>query len=136
MLAEHLRDAVSINTARKKIYIELSDGKSKSLSNRLIFFERLLILPAMFFDKKAKRFNKIGIPIMKNDFVSMSQLSNPETPPKFNKTLSKDILRKLILRINDFSRAIKGDLKVLNLEKILIEGKNLLEYIVKTEKEF
>jgi len=136
MLAEHLRDAVSINTARKKIYIGLSDGKSKSLSNRLIFFERLLILPAKFFDRKAKRFIEKGIPIMQNDFVSMNQLPKPETPPIFMSSLPKKAKENLILRINNFNTAVKSDIKVLNLQKILAEGKILLEYIIKTEKEF
>jgi len=133
MLAEHLREAVSINTARKKIYIELSGGKSKSLSNRLIFFERFLIAPAMFFDWRAKRFITKGIPIMKDDFVPMNQLPIPERPPKYKNSLPVNALKDLILKINDFNRVVKSELKTKNFKKILIEGKEFLEYIEKTE---
>ena len=136
MLAEHLREAVSINTARKRIYTELSDGKSRFLSNRLIFFERLLILPAMFFDWRAKRFNKVGIPIMQNDFVSMDQLPKPETAPKFIDILSKYAFKKLINRFNAFNEKLKQEIKLANFETVLSEGKKLLEEIIELENEF
>ncbi len=136
MFTEHLREAISINKARRKIYIELSDGKSKSLSNRLIFFERLLIIPAMFFDWRAKRFIRKGIPIMQNDFVPMNKLPMPETMPKFKNSLSANTLKELILKLNDFNKAVKRELKVKNFEEISAEGKKLLEYIEKTEHEF
>jgi len=136
MLAKHLREAIAINKKRRKIYIKLSNGKSKTLSNKLIFFEKLLILPAMIFDKKAKRFNKKGIPILQNDFVSMNGLPQPETPPIFTNKLPKKAFKELKQKIKKFKTSVTSDLKTLNFEETLKRGKELYKLINIYENKF
>lgn len=85
---KHLADAIVVNRARKPIYAALTDGRSKRLSTALIWFERGSIPLAAWTDWRAKRFNARGIPIVKDDFVSMERIRAPETPPRYRRRAS------------------------------------------------
>lgn len=67
----HILEAIALNRARLLPYAKLSENKSKRISRMLIRNEKLTLWLAMYFDYKAKRFHKQGLPIMKDLFVSM-----------------------------------------------------------------
>jgi len=85
----HIRDAISTNEKRSQFYSTLSNRKSQKISNNLLSFEKLCLIPAKGIDLWAKGFNKSGIKIIQNDFVSMEKISPPETPPLYRGCLSK-----------------------------------------------
>src|SRR5271168_4453715 len=70
----HLQDAIVINEARRPLYSALTDGKSENISDRLIFFESVGLLPAANFDMRAASFQSVGIPILCDEFVSMDKV--------------------------------------------------------------
>ena len=76
----HLRDAIELNELRAPMYAELSGGASLSISRRLILAERALLPVARWFDRRARRWEAAGIPILTSVFVPMS------TSPQFGAT--------------------------------------------------
>jgi hypothetical protein len=82
----HFREARAINKERKNFYAQMTNGKSRYVSNLLIFWERILFPVASYFDWRAVKFVSTGI--ITNDFVSLSSLKGPETPPRFQNILS------------------------------------------------
>jgi hypothetical protein len=74
-IRKHLLDAIQINKLRKPLYKVITDGKSKTLSNRLIFSERIALVYAIIFDYKAKKYQKRGIPLFCLDFIDMKEIS-------------------------------------------------------------
>jgi len=69
---DHIQEAIVINKIRKIKYAKLSGGKTKGLSNALIFSEQLTLPIAKYYDKKGKIFNDKGVMVVKNDFVDMN----------------------------------------------------------------
>jgi hypothetical protein len=82
-LSEHIRDAIVLNKERKPLYMKLSNGKSKVVSDKLIWLERKLSMAVPFADAWAAPYQAAGIPVLCQEFISMSeapkfQLRNPE----------------------------------------------------------
>jgi hypothetical protein len=72
-LSQHIREAMDLNQVRKPLYSKLSNGKSKIVSDKLIWMERKLIVAVPFADAWAAPYQAAGIPILCQDFVSMSE---------------------------------------------------------------
>lgn len=72
--ARHLNEAIALNQERMPRYSALSNGESEKISKRLIRYEKLSLLAAYYFDWKAKKYQKAGIPIFCDEFVSMSMI--------------------------------------------------------------
>ncbi len=75
-MERHLREAAALNQTRMPLYDSLSDGRSRGISRRLIWTERLAIPAAWWVDGRARPFQRAGIPIVCDDFVPMAH-----TPP-------------------------------------------------------
>jgi hypothetical protein len=72
---DHLREAISMNRARKPFYDRLSNGASLEISSRLIAGEKLAKFGSYLiynFDEEAKEFQARGLNIVCDEFVSMS----------------------------------------------------------------
>lgn len=72
----HLREAISLNERRARVYVGWTDGASAPISRRLIRAERWALPVAWYVDRRAEPFQEAGIPIGCAEFVSMSL-----TPP-------------------------------------------------------
>ena len=70
-MVTHMRDAIRINQARLPMYSEISQGESERISKALIRFEKVAIPGAMTIDQLALPFQKKGIPIAQEEFISM-----------------------------------------------------------------
>ncbi len=81
--SDHLEAAIRLNRRRRDIYDRLSGGSSRSFSNTLIALERLTLLPAKLFDAWAKNFQEKGIPVLKDDFVPITEVKSPFAPPRW-----------------------------------------------------
>jgi hypothetical protein len=76
---EHLRDAIRINEERAGRYFELSNGESGLVSQCLIFSERCSLPFSKIPDRWAEKFNRAGIPIVKEEFMPMSGVGDFES---------------------------------------------------------
>jgi len=75
-MARHLREAVRLNKERMPLYSELTGGRSRAISRRLIWAERFSMPVAWYVDWRARRFQRLGIPVVCADFEPMDR-----TPP-------------------------------------------------------
>lgn len=80
-MAEHIRDAIALNEARRSVYAGGSGGRSEPVSERLIRSERLSLAVAEAVDRRARPFQQPGIPIVCSEFISMARTpALPEAP--------------------------------------------------------
>ncbi|HUF12682.1 MAG TPA: hypothetical protein VMN78_06270 [Longimicrobiales bacterium] len=77
--SEHLGDAILLNDARQPKYSAWSRRRSEPISERLIRAERTSLAVARWIDRRARRFQEAGIPIVCAEFVSMTL--TPPLPP-------------------------------------------------------
>lgn len=84
---KHITESISINKERKKIYSELTDGRSDRIFNKLIAYEYVTLAPATFFDLKALPYHKQGMDLFCHEFMSM--IRAPKFDPAVRKTPSE-----------------------------------------------
>jgi hypothetical protein len=71
-MERHLREAAALNRQRMPLYDSLSGGRSRGISRRLIWTERLAVPVAWWVDWRARQFQREGIRIVCDDFVPMA----------------------------------------------------------------
>ncbi len=104
-LERHLREAMSINTKRMPIYAEMSGGRSLPYSRQLIRNERLAAFLSRPVDWYARRYQRAGVPIVVDDYVSM-HLAPDLRPMRPDEIPSLEALRR------PNAAAVVRDLKV------------------------
>lgn len=70
-MAQHMQEAIRLNQARLPMYEAISAGASRAVSKALIRFERVALPGCHAIDTVALPFQKKGIPIVVEDFISM-----------------------------------------------------------------
>lgn len=70
---EHITESLSINRERRKFYQKLTNGESDRIFNTLIASEVTTLIPAGYFDLKAKPFQKKGLDLFCHEFVSLNR---------------------------------------------------------------
>jgi hypothetical protein len=85
-MARHLREAVRLNKERMPLYSELTGGRSRAISRRLIWAERFSMPVAWYVDWRARRFQRLGIAVVCADFEPMDRTPafrprNDDPPP-------------------------------------------------------
>lgn len=68
----HLREAAHLNRQRMPLYSALTGGRSRGISRRLIWTERLAIPVAWYVDWRARKFLRAGVRVTCDDFVPMA----------------------------------------------------------------
>jgi hypothetical protein len=71
-MERHLREAAAMNAERMPRYDSLTAGRSRGISRRLIWTERLAVAAAWYVDWRARPFQREGIRIVCDDFVPMA----------------------------------------------------------------
>lgn len=71
-MERHLREAIELNRARMPLYDSLTAGRSRAVSRRLIWAERLALPAAWVIDRRARTWQAHGVPIVCAEFVPMS----------------------------------------------------------------
>lgn len=104
---DHLRDAIAINSERKKLYAQMTQNRSLWISRALIFFEKVALVFAWFIDRKAVKFHKMGIPVIANDFVPMHSLPSYDTAPMYRHKASKEVLRSIAKDLKSYRKSMK-----------------------------
>ncbi len=88
--AEHLNEAIALNTEREPLYYDATDGRTVGLSQLLITSEQSLLPTAEDFDERALEFQIEGIPIVAADFVSMADVPAYDAPIAHHGFLSEE----------------------------------------------
>jgi hypothetical protein len=70
----HLREALELNRHRAPLYHRSSNGQSAAISRRLIRSELLLLPLARWFDWRARRYHRAGVPLLQEIFVPMESV--------------------------------------------------------------
>lgn len=91
----HLEEAIAVNISRAPVYAQMTHGKSLPISLSLIACECISSLAAFFLDAWAWKYQKRGIPVVSNDFVSMHQLLPLETPPRYQNYANKEVVQEV-----------------------------------------
>jgi hypothetical protein len=124
-LAHHLNEAVSINRMRKPLYAGLTGGGSLIISNLLISTERLALAADWLngYDRRAKSYNEVGIPILCQELVDMGTVplfvgQTPQPWPKlqdFREVATPSLAKKLraAMRLGDFAKVERLGLEAL-----------------------
>ena len=96
-MERHLREAAALNRERMPLYDSLSGGRSRAVSRRLIWTERLAIPVAWYVDWRAREFQRAGIPIVCGDFVPMANTpafrARLDDPPPLSTFVAADARR-------------------------------------------
>lgn len=80
---EHIKESIAINKDRKKIYAELTDGRSNKIFNKLISYEYVTLAPALYFDLRVLPYHQNGMDLFCHEFMSL--IHNPEFDPNSRK---------------------------------------------------
>lgn len=75
----HIKESISINKSRRKVYAELTDRRSDRIFNKLIGYEYVTLAPATFFDLKALVYQKQGMDLFCHEFMGM--IRTPDFDP-------------------------------------------------------
>lgn len=78
-MQEHLKEAIALNTERRDMYANLTEGKSVEVSNKLIGMEKTTLLMLKFpfwnFDKLLGSFEKYDLQPTCDTFISMKTVT-------------------------------------------------------------
>lgn len=95
-MQEHLKEAIALNTERRDMYANLTEGKSVEVSDKLIGMEKTTLLMLKFpfwnFDKLLGSFEKYGLQPTCDTFISIKTLTTfdsqfPQGAPTENTAL-------------------------------------------------
>jgi hypothetical protein len=110
-LYQHLSDAIKLNRNRLTLYSNLTQGKSESLSRRLIAAEMFSLPAALILDGLTHPYRKMGILIGDAEYVDMKEA--PEFQPRY--PFEPEPLNAFIKSdLNQCSDALRKELKNAN----------------------
>ncbi|MNR88742.1 hypothetical protein D3C72_196920 [compost metagenome] len=132
--AQHLKDAIALNRSRRDVYDRLSGGGTRSLSNQLIMLENLTLPAAYALDLWAKRFQKQGIPVMQEDFVSMQDVRSPFAPPRWRGVASDQDAAEVEGWLKTYRETIRQAVGKNDFAAIAEASHGLLERLEATEQ--
>lgn len=69
--SHHIKESISINSERSKVYSKLTNGRSDRIFNKLISLEYVTLAPATYYDLKALPYQKNGMELFCHEFMSM-----------------------------------------------------------------
>jgi hypothetical protein len=127
---EHIKDSISINKERKKVYSVLTNGKSNQIYNEFIAFEYLTSALTPFYDLQALSYQKQGINLFCDEFMNL--IRNPDFDPN-HRQMPAETFQKLDWKYHHkkIREAIKrkdvSEVKKVTLEA-LVEIKSLPNY--------
>lgn len=105
--ATHLREAIALNRARRPVYAAATSGRSEPLSALLLRSERAALPVAWWIDARARRFQRAGVPVVAEDFVSMSAVRPAHAPPLRRGRMARRELDALDRRVRAYGAAVR-----------------------------
>lgn len=129
----HLSDALRINRERGEYYSSRTAGASRLVSLELTAMEKVTLPLAWIIDRRAAKFNRAGIPVIKGDFVPMSGIAKPETPPLFRNGATSQAVAELRAALGSFGGSVKNALKADDFTAICVAADAALSKIGELE---
>ncbi|MDN5280175.1 MAG: hypothetical protein PWR01_4140 [Clostridiales bacterium] len=128
----HVKEAIKVNKDRAKYYKQISNGKTATLSKLYTSLEYALLPISRLFDLWAKKFWKAGIPVLKNDFVSMGNIKQAGADLERTNTLDADgqkLFKQFLknFQFEVFKAAAKKDF--LQVQLAALRGLHLLKVL-------
>lgn len=107
-LSDHLLEAIEMNSHRRALYAELTDGKSKLLSDIVVNAERAAYFPALYLDHRGRRFARKGLGIF-CDYVGTRATAKPfaarfDFEPQHISLYKRPNARRIIRRLQEFKK--------------------------------
>jgi hypothetical protein len=130
--ASHIREAITINKKRRKIYASLTAGKTRFLSNTLIGLEYAVLPIAWYFDARARKYNKNGIRIILDDFVEM-HVKPANNLIHYRNEFTDDLYHLLMPQIKNCLVELK---KCISLSEIIKTSERLYKLVIESQKEY
>ena len=130
----HLKEAIEVNSERSRYYASQTDDRSRYLSLYLVSMERLILPLAWYYDTKAKKFNEQGIGIIKDDFVSMQNVSTMQAKPIYGATLTQEAFKNLKIRTNKYLKSVKQHNKKSDFASVAKETHSFIKKLQVEEK--
>ena len=110
---EHIKDSISINKERKKVYSGLTNGKSNQIYNEFLGFEYLTTVLTPFYDLHALPYQKQGINLFCKEFMGL--IRDPEFDPS-NREIPTEIFQKFDWK--DHGRKISKAIELQDSSKV------------------
>lgn len=123
----HVRESISINSERRKVYAELTDGKSDRIFNKLIAYEYVTLAPATYYDLRALPYQRNGMELFCHEFMSMIRT------PRFDP--STRIIPRETFRPFDWKSYKKRIVKAINNQSATEVKKVTLEALIELKKQ-
>lgn len=127
-LRRHLREAIALNRTRRPLYAHLSEGATRKYTARLIFFEKMALIPAWYFDWKGDWYQRRGVPFIKEDFVEMAL--TPVFAPLYPAGMDYAAPLKTV-DLFFFKKTLKSNAKSCNFKQIVLICQQLLRELQK-----
>lgn len=87
--SQHVIDAIKVNRERKDYYVKVSGGETRELTRLYLALEYSILPVAAIMDAWAGKYQKLGLPVLINDFVSMESIAAPDQMLARNGSLDK-----------------------------------------------
>jgi hypothetical protein len=130
----HLCEAIALNTARRPVYAQATDGRSWWLSTWLISAEQATRPVARWLDRRARPYNAVGIGIVADDFASMDAVGSPSSPSAHRGRMSLWAAAVLQLRLRRYRRSIQRAAIRRNFSAIERRSARLLRKLHRAER--
>ena len=118
---DHITESISINSERRPFYRKISGGKSEKAFRILIALEILMVPSAWFWDKRCVFYQRHGIPLLKDELVSMNRT------PEFDPTKKISAGPFPIIPWKNFKRKLSAAIDTGDTSKIASSAREIIE---------
>ena len=130
---QHIQDAIRINRQRRPTYDAMAGRPARRASDLLIRTEYICLPLALGFDRRARRFNAAGIPIIQDDFVSMEGIRDPHDPPTYTNRAGRGEFEAVRAELNDYKRCLGDSAKALDFAQAARDTAQMLTAVAERE---
>ena len=99
----------------------------------LIRTEYMCLPFALAFDRRGKKFNEAGIPIIQDDFVPMEEIRDPRDPPLYANRAGRGEFEAVSAELNEYTRCLKDSAKSLDFEQAVRDTARMLMTVAERE---
>lgn len=130
-------EAIALNRARAPRYAEVSQGRSRKVSRRLVFLEWLTAVAyARWMDWRGARWNRQGIGIVRDDFAPMDAVKAWDAPTRYQGVAEKGQVRDLRGELKTYRRTLRGLLRARDLPGAAAETARAMDAVEAREAEW
>ena len=99
----------------------------------LIRAEYLCLPFAVVFDRRGRRFNEAGIPIIQDDFVSMEAIGDPRDPPTYANCAGRGEFEAVRAELNEYTRCLRHSARTFDFEQAARDTARMLTAVAERE---